>query len=60
MDMKKKQSIQPKMGSIYNLSRAQLEEVKKTIDEHISQGLIRPSISTWESPVISFPKRTSH
>ena len=35
----------PKMGPIYKLSRAELGELKRQVNELLSKGLIRPSIS---------------
>ena len=48
------------MGPMYKLSRTEIDEVKKTIDELLIKGLIRPSISPWGSPVIFVPKRMEH
>ena len=40
------------MGPIYKLSRLELREMKKQIDELLAKGLIRLSISPWGSPVL--------
>jgi len=47
----------PKKGPIYKLSRAELSEMKKQIDELLAKGLIRPSVSPWGSPVLFTPKK---
>lgn len=47
----------PKMGPIYKLSRLELQEMQKQIEEALSQGFIRPSISPWGSPVLFTPKK---
>ena len=45
------------MGPIYKLSRLELSEMKKQLDELLSKGLIRPSISPWGSPVLFTKKK---
>ncbi len=47
----------PKKGPIYKLSKVELDEMKQQIDELLSLGLIRPSISPWGSPVLFTPKK---
>lgn len=47
----------PKMGPIYKLSRKELEEMKKQLDEALNNGFIRPNISPWGSPVLFTPKK---
>ena len=46
-----------KMGPVYKLSRKELEEMKRQIEEALSLRFIRPSISPWGSPVIFTPKK---
>lgn len=45
---------------MYKLSSAECEEIEKKIDELLWKGPIRPSISSWGSPIIFVPKRTAH
>ena len=45
------------MGPIFKLSRLELSEMKKQLDELLAKGLIRPSINPWESPVLCTKKK---
>ena len=45
------------MGPIYKLSRLELSEMKKQLDQLLAKGLIRPSISPWEGPVLFTKKK---
>ena len=47
----------PNMGPIYKLSRAELGELKRQVNELLSKGLIRPSISPLGSPVLFTTKK---
>ena len=51
------EKAKPKMGPIYKLSKKELEEMKKQIEEALGLGFIRPSISPWGSPVLFTPKK---
>ena len=57
MKIELKDNSKPTTGPIYKLSRSELEEMKAQIDELLSLGLIRPSISPWGSPVLFSPKK---
>eukprot|EP00171_Calliarthron_tuberculosum_P000963 IDg963t1 len=47
----------PKIGPIYKLSVLELAEMKKQIEEALSKGFIRPSVSPWGSPVLFAKKK---
>ena len=57
MKIELKDNSKPTTGPIYKLSRSELEEMKAQIDELLSLGLIRPSISPWGSPVLLFSQK---
>ena len=52
-----KQEARPKMGLIYKLSRKELEQMKSQLEEALENGCVRPSISSWGSPVWVTPKK---
>jgi hypothetical protein len=47
----------PISRSPYRLSAFEEEEVRKTVEELLSQGVIRPSTSPWAAPVLFSPKK---
>ena len=57
MSINLEENTKPKIGPIYKLSKTELEEMKKQIDEALGLGFIRPSISPWGSPVLFTPKK---
>ncbi|GAQ91965.1 hypothetical protein KFL_008930010, partial [Klebsormidium nitens] len=42
---------------IYRLSPAELEELRRTLDDLLAKGFIRPSSSPWGAPVLFAPKK---
>jgi hypothetical protein len=42
---------------IYGLSPSELEELRKTLDDLLAKGFIRPSNSPWGAPVLFAPKK---
>jgi len=57
MSIKLEKDSKPKMGPIYKLSRKELDEMKRQIEDALRNGFIRPSISPWGSPVLFTPKK---
>jgi len=47
----------PISRSPYRLSAFEEAEVRKTVEELLSQGVIRPSTSPWAAPVLFSPKK---
>ena len=41
----------------YRMAPAELRELKAQIEELLSKGFIRPSISPWEAPVLFVKKK---
>ena len=42
---------------IYRLSPSELEELRRTLDDLLAKGFIRPSDSPWGAPVLFAPKK---
>jgi hypothetical protein len=42
---------------IYRLSPSELEELRRTLDDLLAKGFIRPSSSPWGAPVLFAPKK---
>ncbi|GAQ89856.1 putative retrotransposon protein [Klebsormidium nitens] len=42
---------------IYRLSPSELEELRRTLDDLLAKGFIRPSNSPWGAPVLFAPKK---
>lgn len=57
MSIKLEAEAEPKMGPIYKLSKKELDEMKKQVEEALALGFMRPSISPWGSPVLFTPKK---
>ena len=57
MNIELERDSTPKMGPMYKCSKTELDEMKKTVDELLSLGYIRPSISPWGSPVLFTKKK---
>ena len=47
METKLEENARPKIGPIYELSKIELEEMKKQIEGVLLKGFIRRSISPW-------------
>jgi hypothetical protein len=47
----------PVNRSIYRLSPSELEELRRTLDDLLQKGFIRPSNSPWGAPVLFAPKK---
>jgi hypothetical protein len=47
----------PVNRSIYRLSPSELEELRRTLDDLLAKGFIRPSNSPWGAPVLFAPKK---
>ena len=48
----------PPKPRLYRMSDDELQAVKTTIDDYLSRGWIRPSISPYGAPVIVIRKKT--
>jgi hypothetical protein len=47
----------PVNRSIYRLSPSELKELRRTLDDLLAKGFIRPSNSPWGAPVLFAPKK---
>jgi hypothetical protein len=53
-----KPGTEPIARTPYRMSTPELQELKMQLKELLDLGLIRPSVSPWGAPVISFGRRT--
>ena len=51
------QSTPPTLRSVYRMSPAELDELKKQLDELVASGFIRPSKSPFGAPVLFVKKK---
>ena len=50
--------VVPPRPRLYRISEEELAAVKKTLNEYLEKGWIRPSTSPWGAPVIIIKKKT--
>src|SRR5436190_999861 len=55
--IKLKEGFIPPYGPLYSLSKQELKETRKFLDEYLAQGLIRPSSSPAASPILFAKKK---
>ena len=51
------EGAQPVAGSLYRMSPAELDELRKQLRELLEKGFIRPSKSPWGAPVLFVRKK---
>jgi hypothetical protein len=57
LEIKLEEGAKPKWGPIYSLKPKEDEELCKTIESQLAQGLIRKSKSPMASPILFVPKK---
>ena len=50
--------VVPPRPRLYRMSEEELAAIKKTLDDYLEKGWIRPSTSPWGAPVIVIKKKT--
>lgn len=55
-EIKLRPGTEPPWGPLYNMSRGELEVLKKYLKDNLERGFIRPSISPASSPVLFVKK----
>jgi hypothetical protein len=48
---------EPVSRTLYRIALAELKELKEQLQELLTQGSIRPSVSSWGAPVLSVKKK---
>jgi len=49
----------PPFGPIYSMSPSELESLQEFLDEHLNIGFIRPSCSSYGTPILFIQKKDS-
>jgi hypothetical protein len=57
MEIELEEGAKPVAKNAFRLSPAEMDELKKQLSLLLEKGLVRPSVSPWDAPVLFAPKK---
>jgi hypothetical protein len=57
MEIELEEGAKPVAKPVFRLSPAEMDELKKQLGLLLEKGLVRPSVSPWDAPVLFAPKK---